>query len=76
MVNAFHDPCMKWGMRINTDKTKILSIGAEEANISIAGHVLENVSEFCYLGSIVTKSGNCHLGVVECIQKGSRTFCS
>ena len=30
MVNAFHDTCMKWGMRINTDKTKILSIGAEE----------------------------------------------
>ena len=67
MVNAFHDTCMKWGMRINSDKTKILSIGAKEANISIAGRVLENVSEFCYLGSIVTKSGDCHLEVVECI---------
>ena len=76
MVNAFHDTFMKWGMRINTDKTKILSIGAEEANISIAGRVLENVSEFCYLGSIVTKSGDCHLEVVERIQKASRTFCS
>ena len=76
MVNAFHDTCRKWGMRINTDKTKIPSIGAEEANISIAGRVLENVSEFCYLGSIVTKSGDCHLEVVERIQKASRTFCS
>ncbi len=78
MVNAFHDTCIKWGMRINTDKTKILSISAEEANISIAGHVLENASEFCYLGSIVTncKSGDCHLEVVERIRKASRTFCS
>ena len=76
MVNAFHDTCMKWGMRINTNKTKVLSIGAEEANISIAGRVLENVSEFCYLGSIVTKSGDCHLEVVERILKASRTFCS
>ena len=69
MVNAFHDTCMKWGTKINTDKTKILTIGAEEANISIAGCVLENVSEFCYLGSTVTKSGDSHLEVVERIQK-------
>ena len=67
---------MKQGMRINTDKTKILSIGAKEATISIAGRVLENVSEFCYLGSIVTKSEDCHLEVVEHIQKAIRTFCS
>ena len=49
MVNAFHDACLKWGMRINTETTKILSIGVEEASILIAGCVLENVSEFCYL---------------------------
>ena len=76
MVNDFYDTCMKCGMQINADKTKILSIGVEEANISIAGRVLEIVSEFCYLGSIVTKSGDCHLEVVERIQKSSRTFCS
>ena len=46
MVVAFHDAWMKWGMRINTGKTKILSIGVEEANILIAGRVLVNVSEF------------------------------
>ena len=68
---------MKWGMRINTGKTKILSIGIKEANILIASRVVENVSEFCYLGSIVTKSGIVrHKEVVECIQKASRTFCS
>ena len=68
---------MKWGMRINTETTKILSIGAEEANISIiAGRVLENVCEFCYLGSIVTMFGDCHAEVVECIQRANRTFCS
>ena len=75
MVNAFHDTCMTWGMQINTDKTKILSIGAEEANISIAGRVLENVSEFRYLDSIVTKSGDVYLEVVKRIQKANRTLC-
>ena len=74
MVNAFHDACKKWGMRINTEKTKILSIGAEEANVLMAGRVLENVSEFCYLGSIVSKSEDCHAEVVEHVQKASRTF--
>ena len=34
-------------------KTKILSIGVEEANILLAGRVLDNVSEFCYVVSIV-----------------------
>ena len=46
MVSAFHDACMKWGTRINTERTKILSIGVEEANVLMAGHVLENDSEF------------------------------
>ena len=49
-------------MRINTEKTKILSIGVEEANILIAARVLENVSKFCYLGSIVIKFGVSHRG--------------
>ena len=75
-MNAFHDTCMKWVLWIKTDNTKILSIGAKEAKISIAGRGLENVSEFCYLGSIVTKSGDCHLEVVERIQKARRTLCS
>ena len=74
MVNAFHDACMKWGTRIDIEKTKIQSIGTKEVNILIAGHVLENVSEFCYLGSIVTQFGDCNAEVVECIQKASRTF--
>ena len=74
MVNAFRDACMKWGIRINIEKTQIVSIGAEEANILIAGCVLENVSEFCYLGNIVTKSEDYHTETVKCIQKASRTF--
>ena len=35
LVNASHNVCMKWGMRIYTEKTRILSIGVEEANILI-----------------------------------------
>ena len=74
MVNAFHDACMKWGMSINTGKIKILSIGGEEAIILIAGRVVENVSEVCYMGNVVTKFGDCHTEVVDHIQKASRTF--
>ena len=37
---------VKWGMRINTEKTKILNFGAKEANVLIAGRVLENVMNF------------------------------
>ena len=43
--------CLKWGMKINFDKRKVLT--PSNGNIMIQGELLENVSNFVYLGSSV-----------------------
>ena len=34
-------------------------MGKKQAHISMDGHHLQDVDQFCYLGSIVHKSGGC-----------------
>ena len=43
--------CLKWGMKINFDKCKVLT--PLNDNILIQGELLENVNNFVYLGSSV-----------------------
>ena len=43
--------CLKWGMKINFDKCKVLT--SSNDNIVIHGELLENVNNFIYLGSSV-----------------------
>ena len=51
------------GLKLNTSKTKVMVIskGNEDArtNISVSGEVLEQVSRYKYLGSVVTQDGRC-----------------
>ena len=55
LVDSLHESCCKWGMKISIKKTKVLSIGYEQAHILLDGSVLENVTEFTYLGSIMSQ---------------------
>ena len=50
--------CKKWGMAINTQNSKILSINCVDANIPIQfnSHAPEGVESFTYLGSRINKS--------------------
>ena len=43
LVDSLHESCCKWGMKISIKKTKVLSIGYEQARILLDGSVLENV---------------------------------
>jgi len=39
---------------INPDKCKVLCVCLAPSNINVSGVELENVSSFCYLGSLIT----------------------
>ena len=60
-------------MKISIKKTKVLSIGYEQARI-LDGSVLENVTEFTYLGSIMSQDGGCIAEIDARISKASRVF--
>ena len=48
----------KVGLKINATKTKLMRIGTKRGDgVSVAGERVEEVDEFTYLGSIVSKGG-------------------
>src|SRR6218665_3284388 len=48
------------GLRINTGKTKTMTIGKQHEDIQIKlGEVLEQVTKFVYLGGTITEDGRC-----------------
>ena len=74
LVDSLHEFCCKWGMKITTKKTKVLSIGCEQARILFDGSVLENVTESTYLGSIMSQGCGCSAEIDACISKASKVF--
>ena len=61
MLNIFNDYCIKWKLKINTDKTKAMIFGDYARNrpvsFNIAGDEIETIKEFKYLDVLFTKNG-------------------
>ena len=51
VILELQQACLKWGMKINFDKCKVLTPSND--NIVIHGELLENVNNFIYLGSSI-----------------------
>ena len=51
----------KANLKINIGKTKTMAFGKEEIekNIKVRGEIIENVTEFVYLGSLLTSDNSC-----------------
>jgi len=57
-TRALEDRGAKVGLKINAAKTKLMRIGTRHGDsVLIAGEWVEEVDEFMYLGSIVSKKG-------------------
>ena len=58
MIDKISEDSKRYGMRINTDKTKTMvncrSMIGNDMKIVLNGKALENVDSFVYLGSLVT----------------------
>jgi hypothetical protein len=67
----------EYGMRINIKKTKMMRISREEGksmNITINGNKLEQVTQFCYLGSTITEDCRSHTEIKKRIVMGKEAF--
>jgi len=77
MMDQLNKISIEYGMRINIKKTKIMKIskGAEtRIRINIGGEEIEQVTEFCYLGSMITTDGKCHKEIKRRIALGKDAF--
>ena len=63
------------GLKINATKTKLMRIGTERGDgVSVAGGGIEEVDEFAYLGSIVSKKGGTDKDIQARIGKARQAF--
>ena len=59
MFEVLEMACRKYGMKINEEKTKMLSIGdnkSDQHHIKVGSRALEEVESFAYLGSEIGQS--------------------
>ena len=65
----------KVGLKINATKTKLMRIGTKRGDVvSVAGKRVEEVDEFTYLGSIVSKKGGTDEDIQARIGKARQAF--
>ena len=65
----------KVGLKINATKTKLMRIGTKRGDgVSVAGGRIEEVDEFTYLGSIVSKKGGTDEDIQARIGKARQAF--
>ena len=63
------------GLKINATKTKLMRIGTKRGDgVSVAGGRIEEVDEFTYLGSIVSKKGGTDEDIQARIGKARQAF--
>ena len=64
MMDRFNKTTTEYGIKINTKKTKVMKISrvGEEKNMKIIidEEEIEQVTEFCCLGSLISSDAKCH----------------
>jgi len=77
VMDRLNTTSAKYNMKINTKKTKVMKISKDkEASISIIidGEEIEQVKEFCYLGSLISSDAKCHKEIRRRIAMGKEAF--
>ena len=64
------------GLRINADKTKVMVTGVQvlAQAVLVGGKPVEEVSEFCYLRSVIAGDGSCDKDIRTRLGKANSTF--
>ena len=61
---------MKFGLQINTSKTKVMTTTGATCQIRINEETLEQVDTFMYLGSAITRDSDCATEIRMRLAKG------
>ncbi|EYC02030.1 hypothetical protein Y032_0102g3441 [Ancylostoma ceylanicum] len=77
IISSIAEVAESYGLRINGDKTKIMTTNGSEAKVYLEGVQLEQVQEFKYLGSLLEeKKVAATIEVNSRIEKASAAFAS
>ena len=76
-INKLYNYCNKWGLSVNTDKTKcmLLSLGnAKMPSFTLGDKILTNVQTYKYLGIVLHKNGKFSHAIKDRISKTNRAI--
>ena len=61
LTDVVHTSSQRFRLKINVEKTKTTTIGKQQktVEIKIEGETLEQLTEFVYLGGVITEDGHC-----------------
>ena len=62
------------GLKISREKTKLLRLNTNQGAVTIGGESVEEVEEFTYLGSVVSKTGGTDEDIKARIRKAQQAF--
>ena len=75
-LTRLHTYCYRWGLEVNTDKTKIMVLGKPSQRTHLMFHFgnseIENVKEFTYLGFQISSNGNMKATITDRHSKASK----
>ena len=76
MITTLDKACERWGMHINGEKTKILTVGetANQPPLKLKGQQLEEVESFPYLGSEVCQTAKVEREVMVRLRKAGTVY--
>jgi hypothetical protein len=76
LMDLLNEASEEYGMKIKLKKTKVMQISRHPVNITVVieGNTLEQVQEFCYLGSLITEDGKCHKEIRRRIAMGKEAY--
>jgi hypothetical protein len=77
IMNRLNETSGEYGMEINIAKTKVMRIsrtGGKSMDITVNGVKLEQVKQYCYLGSMITEDCKCQTEIRRRIAMGKEAF--
>ena len=77
LMDRLNTVTKKYGMKINVKKTKVMCIsrtGNHKLKILVEGQRVEQVTQFKYLGSIISSDGYCEKHIRSRIVTGKQAF--
>src|SRR5688572_17059215 len=76
LTTRVHESSKRFGLKINGEKTKTMTIGKEKEkiNITLEGEELEQVTEFVYLGGVITEDAESTRDIRKRIGQASAMF--
>src|SRR6218665_426813 len=74
LTDEGHSSSQRFGLKINVEKTMTIGKQQKTVEIKIEGETLEQVTEFIYLGGVITEDGRCTKDIRRRIGLASAMF--